>query len=220
MVNYLARLGWSHGDDELFTARSPWPGSTAATWRSAAQWDAAKLRWVNAHASSRPDDDGRWRRWWRRNWRARRAGAGRRAALEAMLRAVQGPLRRGRAGRLAGMYFVDVTPREDWPARHRRGEAGAASALRERSGRDRLGQGHDRRRDQGDARRARPEDAAARAAVRVLVCGRAQTPSIDAVLALFPRETVLRRLRGSEIGLYSRSRLKHERHGPTAPNGV
>jgi glutamyl-tRNA synthetase len=31
-------------------------------------------------------------------------------------------------------------------------------------------------------------------AVRVLVCGRAQTPSVDAVLALFPREKVLRRL--------------------------
>jgi glutamyl-tRNA synthetase len=32
-------------------------------------------------------------------------------------------------------------------------------------------------------------------AVRVLVCGRAQTPSIDAVLELFPRDTVLARLR-------------------------
>jgi glutamyl-tRNA synthetase len=31
-------------------------------------------------------------------------------------------------------------------------------------------------------------------AVRVLVCGRAQTPSIDALLALFPREKVLRAL--------------------------
>ena len=31
-------------------------------------------------------------------------------------------------------------------------------------------------------------------AVRVLVCGRAQTPSIDAVLELFPREVVLHRL--------------------------
>jgi glutamyl-tRNA synthetase len=29
----------------------------------------------------------------------------------------------------------------------------------------------------------------------VLVCGRAQTPSIDAVLALFAREDVLARLR-------------------------
>jgi glutamyl-tRNA synthetase len=31
-------------------------------------------------------------------------------------------------------------------------------------------------------------------AVRVLVCGRAQTPSIDAVLELFPRELVRERL--------------------------
>jgi glutamyl-tRNA synthetase len=30
--------------------------------------------------------------------------------------------------------------------------------------------------------------------VRVLVLGTAQTPSLDAVLALFPREEVLRRL--------------------------
>jgi glutamyl-tRNA synthetase len=34
-------------------------------------------------------------------------------------------------------------------------------------------------------------------AVRVLVCGRAQTPSIDAVLSLFPRATVLARLRAA-----------------------
>ena len=33
-------------------------------------------------------------------------------------------------------------------------------------------------------------------ALRVLVCGRAQTPSIDAVLALFTRETVLGALAG------------------------
>jgi len=32
-------------------------------------------------------------------------------------------------------------------------------------------------------------------AVRVVVCGRAQTPSLDAVLALFPRATVQERLR-------------------------
>jgi len=32
-------------------------------------------------------------------------------------------------------------------------------------------------------------------ALRVLVCGRTQTPSIDAVLALFSRTTVLHRLR-------------------------
>jgi len=31
-------------------------------------------------------------------------------------------------------------------------------------------------------------------AVRLLVCGRLQTPSLDAVLELFPREVVLERL--------------------------
>jgi glutamyl-tRNA synthetase len=30
--------------------------------------------------------------------------------------------------------------------------------------------------------------------VRLLVCGRAQTPSVDATLCLFDRETVLKRL--------------------------
>src|SRR5207247_1687528 len=50
MVNYLSRLGWSHGDDELFTRErlvSWFDGHHLA--KSPAQWDAAKLNWVNAH---------------------------------------------------------------------------------------------------------------------------------------------------------------------------
>lgn len=49
MLNYLARLGWSHGDDELFTREqmvSWFDGSHLS--KSPAQWDAAKLSWVNA----------------------------------------------------------------------------------------------------------------------------------------------------------------------------
>jgi glutamyl-tRNA synthetase len=49
MINYLARLGWSHGDDEIFSREQ------FLAWfdldhlgRSAAQFDEAKLRWVNA----------------------------------------------------------------------------------------------------------------------------------------------------------------------------
>jgi glutamyl-tRNA synthetase len=49
MVNYLARLGWSHGDEEIFSRQQ------FVAWfnldhlgRSAAQFDEAKLRWVNA----------------------------------------------------------------------------------------------------------------------------------------------------------------------------
>jgi len=50
MVNYLARLGWSHGDDELFSRQQliEW-FDTRNLSKSAAQWDPKKLNWVNAH---------------------------------------------------------------------------------------------------------------------------------------------------------------------------
>jgi len=57
MVNYLARLGWSHGDDEIFSREQ------FVSWftldhlgRSAAQFDEAKLRWVNAQHMKTMDD--------------------------------------------------------------------------------------------------------------------------------------------------------------------
>ncbi len=49
MLNYLARLGWSHGDTELLTMDElvGWfDGSNLS--KSAAQWDPKKLNWVNA----------------------------------------------------------------------------------------------------------------------------------------------------------------------------
>ena len=58
MVNYLARLGWSHGDDEIFSRDQflKW-FSLDHLGRSAAQFDEAKLRWVNAqHLKSMADD--------------------------------------------------------------------------------------------------------------------------------------------------------------------
>ncbi len=58
MVNYLSRLGWSHGDDELFSRAqlvSWFDGKHLA--KSPAQWDAAKLNWVNAqYIKAMPDD--------------------------------------------------------------------------------------------------------------------------------------------------------------------
>jgi glutamyl-tRNA synthetase len=49
MVNYLARLGWSHGDDEIFSREQflDW-FNLDHLGKSAAQFDEAKLRWVNA----------------------------------------------------------------------------------------------------------------------------------------------------------------------------
>ena len=199
MLNYLARLGWSHGDEELFTREQmvEWFDGSHLP-KSPAQWDPAKLAWVNAHYIKHADD-ARWRRWCDAQL-ARRGIArarGRRAAARARVRAVQGPLRHhGRARRLAG----DVLRAGRAPATRSAPQhvtAAVRPALRAA-----------RQADGG--RWTRPAIAAAiketlaahglkmpqlAPALRVLVCGRAQTPSIDAVLALFPREAVLERLR-------------------------
>ena len=58
MVNYLARLGWSHGDEEIFSREQflQW-FNLDHLGRSAAQFDEAKLRWVNAqHLKAMSDD--------------------------------------------------------------------------------------------------------------------------------------------------------------------
>jgi glutamyl-tRNA synthetase len=196
MLNYLARLGWSHGDDELFTREQMvrwFDGSHLA--RSPAQWDPAKLAWVNAHYLKQADD-------------------GRLAVLvqeQLARRGVQAEdldhLRRACAlfkdrctttVELADwlqMYFRPVTPHEADLAAHV-GDAArpAIRALREQF---------------TTLEWSAPAIAAAMKAalaahglkmpqlapaLRVLVCGRTQTPSIDAVLALFSRERVLERL--------------------------
>jgi glutamyl-tRNA synthetase len=58
MLNYLSRLGWSHGDDELFSRDllvSWFDGSHMS--KSPAQWDPAKLEWVNAQYLKGTDNE-------------------------------------------------------------------------------------------------------------------------------------------------------------------
>jgi glutamyl-tRNA synthetase len=57
MVNYLARLGWSHGDAEIFSRAQflEW-FNLDHLGRSAAQFDEVKLRWVNAQHMKTTDD--------------------------------------------------------------------------------------------------------------------------------------------------------------------
>ncbi|MDA9075598.1 glutamate--tRNA ligase [Burkholderiaceae bacterium] len=59
MINYLARLGWSHGDDEVFSSEQflKW-FDLDHLGRSASQFDEAKLRWVNAqHIKASSNED-------------------------------------------------------------------------------------------------------------------------------------------------------------------
>ncbi len=198
MLNYLARLGWSHGDEELFSREQlvQWFDGQHLS-KSPAQWDAAKLAWVNAHYLKHTDD-----------------------ATLAVLVAAQ--LKRlGLDGEAAetlrrmcalykdrctttvelaqwlAMYFAPVSPSAEDVAAHvtdavrpalrtlSRGLAGIewnkvaiAAAIKETLAAHGL---------------KMPQLAHA---VRVLVCGRAQTPSIDAVLELFARDVVVARLQG------------------------
>ncbi len=198
MVNYLARLGWSHGDDELFDREQlvAWfDGSHLA--RSPAQWDAAKLNWVNAHVIKHtPDAE------LAALVAAQFASRGASVAADALLEQ-RCALFKDRCATLVeladwlAMYVVDVSPREEDVAQHVTDAVRPAlQALRDRLAAIDW--------DKGTIAGAIKETLAAHGlkmpqlahALRVLVCGRVQTPSIDAVLALFPRETVLRRLQG------------------------
>lgn len=59
MVNWLVRLGWSHGDDEIFTLQEiEHLFDLDAVGRAGAQADLAKLDWLNQHylKALSPDD--------------------------------------------------------------------------------------------------------------------------------------------------------------------
>lgn len=57
MLNYLARLGWSHGDDEIFSAKQfyEWFDFDHMS-RSAAQFNPEKLKWLNNHYIRQTDN--------------------------------------------------------------------------------------------------------------------------------------------------------------------
>ena len=58
VINYLARLGWSHGDDEVFSREQfvEWFDLDHIT-PSAAQFNTEKLKWLNAHYIKQTEPD-------------------------------------------------------------------------------------------------------------------------------------------------------------------
>jgi glutamyl-tRNA synthetase len=196
MLNYLARLGWSHGDEELFTIEQmvQWFDGSHLS-KSPAQWDPAKLAWVNAHHMKLAADARL-----AELTSAQLASRGVAAADRDML-ARASALFKDRCSTVVEladwveMVFVPVRPSAADMAAH------VSEAVRPalRSLRDRLASAPW---DKAGIAAAMKETLSTHQlkmpqlapALRVLVCGRTQTPSIDAVLALFPRETVLARL--------------------------
>ena len=197
MINYLARLGWSHGDDELFSREQlvAWfDGHHLA--KSPAQWDPAKLNWVNAHYLKQRSDASL------AELVARQlARRGIDAAADERLQRLCALFKDRCATTVeladwTGMYFVDVQPGEQDLATHvTEAVKPALVALRGRLADvawDKAAIAAVIKATLAEHGLKMPQLAHA---VRVLVCGRSQTPSLDAVLELFTREQVLWRLR-------------------------
>jgi len=197
MNNYLARLGWSHGDDELFTSEqmvSWFDGSHLS--KSPAQWDPAKLLWVNAHHMKQADD-ARLATLVTAQLKKRDIVAADDATMAARCALLKD--RCHTTVELAdwiAMFFTAVTPAQADLDQHVTDVAKAAlRTLREKLETVAW--------DKAALATAMKETLAAHAIkmpqlaipLRVIVCGRAQTPAIDALLALFQREVVLDRLR-------------------------
>ena len=196
MLNYLARLGWSHGDEELFSREQmvQWFDGTHLA-KSPAQWDPAKLAWVNAHYIKLASDE--------RLALLVQAQLATRGIAAADLQLL------ARACALFKDRCSTVVELADWTALLFVAPLPAAAEMEQhvteaikpalRSLRDRLANIDW---DKVTIAAAMKETLAEHQvkmgqlapAVRVLVCGRSQTPSIDSLLALFERQNVLARL--------------------------
>lgn len=196
MVNYLARLGWSHGNDEVFSREQ------FVAWfdldhlgRSAAQFDGEKLKWLNGQTI--------------RAMAPEALAQATRPFLERLGLQVQGvalegavALVRERAGtlvevaELCSMFYAPPQPAAELLAQHLTPAALVALAdLRARLAAlpswDAPAIGAALKETLAAQGLKMPQVAMP---LRLLVTGRLQTPSVDAVLALFARQTVLARL--------------------------
>jgi glutamyl-tRNA synthetase len=197
VVNYLARLGWSHGDDEIFSREQ------FVQWfdldhlgKSAAQYDETKLRWVNAqHMKLTPDD--------RLGQIVEGLLKQRGIAVDARLPAICG-LFKDRCDTThvladwAQRFYIHVEPNADEVKKHIHDGVRPAISMLAKMLEACPWTKEDIAEAVKETLRATgikmPQLAMP---VRVLVMGTAQTPSLDAVLALSLRERVLERLRSA-----------------------
>jgi glutamyl-tRNA synthetase len=193
LVNYLARLGWSHGDEEIFDKESftQW-FDLAHVSRSPAQFNPEKLAWINQqYIKSAPD--ARLAALVEPELRKRGAQPGGGPPLERVVALLKD--RANSVPQLADeamlFYEVEINPgTPDW-------DEPVGAALRVLKAR--LTNSKWERAALGEAIKEVAKSSGLKMPqiampLRRLVTGRTQTPSIDAVLELLGRETVLQRL--------------------------
>ena len=196
LVNYLARLGWSHGDDEIFSVQQfiDWFDLRHIS-KSAAQFDPEKLRWLNQHYIKIADNK-RLVELVRKHLADRGVQVSDTLQLEAVI-----ALYKERTATLleladeAEVFYIEIHPTQELLDTHLIPEV--LPALRDIAGRfaDVAWE--------APALAALIKDMLAKynlkmpklaMPLRVILVGQTHTPSVDAVLALFPRETVLARI--------------------------
>ena len=196
LINYLARLGWSHGDEEIFSMQQfiEWFDLRHIS-KSAAQFDPEKLRWLNQHYIKLAGN-ARLAELVRKHLAERGVQVSDVPQLEAVI-----ALYKERTATLleladeAEVFYIEIHPVQELLDAHLLPEV--LPALRELAVRF------------ADIAWEAPAIAALikellakhnlkmpRLAMplRVMLVGQTHTPSVDAVLALFPRETVLARI--------------------------
>ncbi len=197
MLNYLARLGWSHGDDEVFSMDQfcEWFDFDHLS-SSAAQFNTEKLNWLNNHYIRESDNA--------------RLEALVRPQLEKMgVRLDQGPAlqdviglmkdRVNTVNELANaslMFYMEPDPDPELVKEHLTDEARAA--LKEYAAhietiewdREAL-----KVMMKGVLKQNKLKMPQVAMPLRLFLTGQLHTPSIDAVVCLFGRETVLSRLK-------------------------
>ena len=201
IVNYLARLGWSHGNDEIFSRQQ------LVEWfnldhlgKSAGQFDEAKLRWVAQQHMKTADDT-------LLAGLVRGQFASRGVELPAALQSgdtldAMCALFKDRCSTTVeladwlSIYVIDVSaPADELAAQLPDANKPAIAALAARletAAWDKASINQAIKDTMAEFGLKMPQVAIP---VRLLVCGRAQTPSVDAVLALFDRSVVLQRLK-------------------------
>ena len=207
VLNYLARLGWSHGDDEIFSMSQfcEWFELDHIT-PSAAQFNTEKLNWLNAHYLRTVDPE-RLESLLRVRLEARGVTVAASPSLAAII-----ALHKGRVGNLnelanvAEVFYIDLQPKAELLAKHLTPETFAVLS-------DFVDHLPDVAWESG-AIGALIKDCVATHGLkmpklamplRILLTGLEQTPSVDALVAIFPREMVLKRL----------TAVSEARHSPT-----
>jgi glutamyl-tRNA synthetase len=193
LVNYLARLGWSHGDEEIFSQEKfiQWFDLEHVS-RSPAQFNPDKLAWINQHYIKAASNE-RLAELVEPELRKRgmQPGGGPPLAKVAALLKDRANTLLQLADEAMLFYAVEVdagTPDWDLPVET------ALRALKARLGTASWERGAINEAIKQVVKSSGLKMPQLAMPLRRLVTGRTQTPSIDAVLELIGRETVLMRL--------------------------